>query len=79
MNEPEIRYTLREISEASKISAGTLNSRRKALKIDYNPEGYTLDDVKRMLKQPRAKTREYSPRRADALRKRLQNDGALPY
>ena len=73
-NEP--RYTMKEIEAATGIKATTLQGRRKKLGIASNREGYTMAEVKQMIKRPLIK-RGFSQRKADALRQMLKNDGAL--
>ncbi len=77
MKQEDMRFTIREISEATGINRGTLNSRRKKLDIPGNRGGYTLDEVKQMVKRPCCVRRPYDPRRAAILKARLTNDGAL--
>lgn len=77
MKQEDTRYSLREISEATGINRGTLNSRRKRLGLPGNRGGYTLDEVKQMVKRPCCVRRPYDPRRAAMLRNKLTNDGLL--
>lgn len=72
-NEP--RYTIKEIEVATGIKNSTLRARRKALGIEVN-KGYTLEEVKQIVKQPR-RGQGFSRRKADALRQMLKNDGAI--
>lgn len=39
--------------------------------------GYTLAEVKQLIKRPPVKRGGFSQKKADALRKMLQNDGAI--
>ena len=55
----------------------TLNSRRKRLGLSGNRGGYTLDEVKQMVKRPRCVRRPYDPERAARLKMKLANDGLL--
>ena len=73
-NEP--LYTIKEIEIASGIKANTLRGRRKAQGIEGNRRGYTLDEVKKMVKRPVIK-RGHSMRKAEALRQMMKNDGAI--
>lgn len=70
----EERYTIKEISVASGIPIATLNSRRKRMGMDANDEGYTLSDVKALVRRPR-QGRPFSQAKANRLRQKLQNDG----
>ena len=70
----EERYTIKEISVASGIPIATLNSRRKRMGMDANDEGYTLSDVKALVRRPR-RGRPFSQAKANRLRQKLQNDG----
>lgn len=70
----EARYTLKEIEMASGVSAGTLASRRKKRGIQANNAGYTYDEVKVLLQRPK-KSRALDPKKADQLKRQLQNDG----
>ena len=76
MNNNETLYTMKEIEAATGIKASTLQGRRKRLGISSNRGGYTMVEVKQMIKRPPVH-RGFSQRKADALRKMLQNDGAL--
>lgn len=69
------RYMMCEIETATGIKASTLQNRRKRLGIPANGLGYTLDEVKQMIKRP--KRRNPDKQYADDLRKKLLNDGAL--
>jgi len=73
----EKRYTFREIEAASGVNRNTLRRRCKALGIEYNPLGYTLPEVKRMIKPRRVKRMRCEQHNVDELRRKLQNDGAL--
>lgn len=73
----EVLYTMKEIEAATGIKATTLQGRRKKLGIASNREGYTMAEVKRMIKRPPARRGGFSQRKADALRQMLKNDGAL--
>ena len=76
MNREEVLYTMKEIEAATGIKASTLHGRRKSLGISANRGGYTMTEVKQMIRRPPVH-RGFSQRKADALRKMLQNDGAL--
>ena len=73
----EVRYTMKEIEVASGIKASTLQGRRKRLGISCNKGGYTVDEVKKLVKRPPRYGHPYSRRKADALRAILKNDGAI--
>jgi hypothetical protein len=70
------RYLIHEISLATGIPDKTLHSRRRTLKIPANGQGYTLEEVKLMIKRP-ARRSKADKRMAADLQKRLKNDGAL--
>lgn len=72
----ETLYTIKEIEIATGINIATLRTRRKRLGIPANPDGYSMEEVKRMIKRPK-KGRPYSPKKAEALKRMLQNDGAI--
>ena len=76
MNREEVRYTMKEIEAATGIKATTLQGRRKKLGISSNRGGYTMAEIKQMIKRPPIH-HGFSQRKADALRRMLQNDGAL--
>ena len=76
MSREEVLYTMKEIEAATGIKATTLQGRRKKLGIPANRGGYTMSEVKQMIKRPPVK-RGFSQRKADALRAMLKNDGAL--
>lgn len=76
MNREEVLYTMKEIEAATGIKASTLQGRRKKLGISSNRGGYTMAEVKQMIKRPPIR-RGFSQRKADALRQMLKNDGAL--
>lgn len=44
---------MKEIEAATGIKSSTLSSRRKARKIQPNPDGYTLPEVKTLIKKRR--------------------------
>ena len=73
----EVRYTMKEIEVASGIKASTLQGRRKRLGISSNRGGYTVDEVKKLIKRPPMYGHNFSQRKADALRALLKNDGAI--
>lgn len=77
MEKAEVLYTTKEIEQATGVKAQVLNSRRKKLGIQTNPDGYTMAEVKKMIKRPSRSRAAFSQRKADALRKMLQNDGAI--
>lgn len=72
----EILYTMKEIELATGVKRATLNSRRQRLGIPANRDGYTLEEVKRMLKR-RPVSRPANEQRAARLRQALKNDGAI--
>lgn len=74
IEENEVRYTMKEISEASGISRATLDSRRRRLGIQSQNGGYTLAETKQILRRRRP-GRAYSQAKANQLRQKLQNDG----
>lgn len=76
MGRDEVLYTMKEIEAATGIKASTLQGRRKKLGISSNRGGYTMAEVKQMIKRPPIR-RGFSQRKADALRQMLKNDGAL--
>ena len=49
----EMRYTMKEIEAATGIKGATLGARRRARKIQPNPDGYTLQEVKTIIKKRR--------------------------
>lgn len=71
----EKRYTIKEIALATGLNDKTLHSRRKERGITANRGGYTLDEIKLILKRPTR--RKASSKNARELRARLLNDGAL--
>ena len=73
---PETLYTLKEISIASGIKQGTINTRRQRLKLESNKGGYTYAEVKMLIKK-RPLGNRHDPRKTDALRTMLKNDGAI--
>ena len=70
-------YTMKEISEATGIGVHTLQGRRKRLGIQGSKGGYTMDEVKRIIKKPPGYRRKWSAKRAALLRAQLRNDGAI--
>jgi len=77
MERAEKLYTIKEISVATGIKWNTLQTRRKKLGIEANRKGYTLAQVKQMIKRPPHYRKQFSQRKADELRQTLKNDGAL--
>lgn len=75
--EAEIRYTMKEIAEATGIKVSTLTGRRRRLGIESGNGGYTLEEVKRIIKRPPKSGHQYSKQRAALLRHKLQTDGAI--
>lgn len=71
----EKRYTIKEIALATGLNGKTLHSRRKERGITANRGGYTLDEIKIILKRPTR--RKATNKNAKELRARLLNDGAL--
>ena len=76
MNRDEMRFTIKEISVATGIKAATLSSRKKRLGLEPSGGGYTLAEVKQIVKRPPI-PRAFNQKKADALRQMLKNDGAL--
>jgi hypothetical protein len=74
MKEEEL-YTIAEIAMATGKKRDTLNSRRRRLNIPPNHSGYTLQEVKAMIKP--AQIRRASKQKAAKLRAQLLNDGAI--
>jgi len=74
-NEP-LRYTMAEISEATKKETKWLSARRKQSGVAANRNGYTYEKVKRMLAL-RVGTRGKDPRKVDKLKLQLKTDGFL--
>ena len=66
----------KEISRATGLSVATIHGRRKKLGIPASGMGYTLDQVKAILKAKPGR-RKASEGKAAALRSQLLNDGAL--
>lgn len=75
--EVETLYTTKEIEAATGIKASVLNTRRKKLGIPTNPDGYSMAEVKKMIKRPSRSRAKFSQRKADALKRMLENDGAI--
>ena len=75
MDEKVERWTIKEIALATKINEKTLHARRHDRGIPANYAGYTLEEVKIMIKRP--KKRVPNQAKANQLRARLLNDGAL--
>lgn len=72
------RYTMKEIEMATGIKASVLSARRKTRGIEANADGYTLQEVKTMIKKRRGGgRRRLNPKKSDELKKQLLNDGAL--
>ena len=69
-------YLPKEISRATGLTVATIHGRRKKLGIPACGMGYTLDQVKAILKAKPGR-RKASEARAAALRSQLLNDGAL--
>ena len=76
MREDKTLYTMKEIELATGIKAGTLHGRRRRLGISSNRGGYTLAEVKQLIKRPPLH-RGVSRQKIEALRAQLKNDGAL--
>ena len=77
MLKQEVLYTTKEIEAATGIKVSILNNRRKKLGIQTNYDGYTMADVKKMIKRPAHTWRRFDQKKADALRQMLKNDGAI--
>ena len=77
MNSSETVYTVKEIEAATGVKAGTIRSRAKRLGLHPSGGGYTLTEVKQLIKRPSVHRTKFSQRKADALRSMLKNDGAL--
>ena len=73
----EIRYTMKEIAEATGIKVTTLAGRRRRLNIEVGKGGYTLAEVKQIIRRPPNATRRFSKQKANQLRQKLQTDGAI--
>lgn len=66
-----------EIEMATKVKRSLLNGRRKRLGFPANRKGYTLEEIKRMLKKPPHGGNHASRRKAEKLKELLVNDGAI--
>lgn len=77
MSREETRYSLGEIEAASGVRKSTLTTRRRRYGIPTNHSGYTLDEVKRMIKRPPKRVLGYSVRKAEKLKELLRTDGAI--
>jgi len=75
MDEKVERWTIKEIALATKMNETTLHARRHDRGIPACREGYTLAEIKIMIK--RSKKKVPSQAKANQLRARLLNDGAL--
>lgn len=75
MDEKVERWTVKEIAMATGMQEKTLHSRRRERGIPACREGYTLAEIKIMIKRPKKKVP--SQAKANQLRARLLNDGAL--
>lgn len=75
MEKTEERWTVPEIAMATKLHEKTLHSRRHDRGIPACREGYTLAEIKIMIRRPKKKVP--SQAKANQLRARLLNDGAL--
>lgn len=69
-------YIIEEISRATGIPKATLHGRRRRLGIPSSRDGYTLAEVKRMIKGPKRR-RLPLEQNIKSLRAQLLNDGAL--
>ena len=76
MGRDEVLYTMKEIELATGVKASTLQGRRKRLGISSNRGGYTLAEVKQLIKRPPLH-RGVSRQKIEGLRAQLKNDGAL--
>ena len=78
MRPEEPTYTIGEIALATGIKNSVLSQRRKAKGIPAAPRGvgYTLEQVKEMVRRPPLK-RGTDPRKAEQLKAKLKNDGLL--
>lgn len=76
MSQKETLYTMKEIELATGIKTSTLHGRRKKLGISNSKSGYTLAEVKQMIKRP-VRAHMASKRKAEAMKAMLKNDGAL--
>ena len=45
----ETRYSFDQISKVSGIAVYRLEERRRQLRVDWHPKGYTLEEVKKIL------------------------------
>ena len=68
-------YRPKEISIATGLKVGAINYRRVKRGIQKNKAGYTLEQVKNIVK--RMPRQQYSKRKAEELRQILKNDGAI--
>lgn len=75
MDEKVERWTVKEIAMATGMQERTLHARRHNRGIPACRAGYTLDEIKIMLKRPKKKVPNQA--KANQLRARLLNDGAL--
>lgn len=75
MEKDEERWTIKEIALTTKINEKTLHARRHDRGIPANYEGYTLEEVKIMIKRPKKKVPNQA--KANQLRAKLLNDGEL--
>lgn len=75
MQEPEERWTIKEIAMATKINEKTLHARRRDRGIPACRGGYTLAEIKIMIRRPRIRVPNQA--KANQLRAKLLNDGAL--
>ena len=71
----EPRFTTGEIAKVLGITSAAV-SRRKKRGIPINPNGYTLTEIKKIAKR-KSYYRFIDPKRVEALKTMLKNDGAL--
>lgn len=78
MGDPRIepRFTTGEIAKVLGITSAAVSSRRKNRGIPVNPNGYTLTEIKKIAKR-KSYYRFIDPKRVEALKTMLKNDGAL--
>lgn len=72
----DTRYTIGEIADATGKKRSTLGKRRQRLGIPSNPDGYTMDEVRRILKAKR-RGRVKNTAKTEELKSKLKNNGLL--
>ena len=71
------RYTIAEIAEATGILRTTLQGRKRRMGIEGSVDGYTLEQVKQLIKRPAKSKRKTDKRLVADLQRKLKNDGYL--